>query len=81
MTDFEIENKTCYVVSDRDMEELVFDTLVFNTYEKALDYVKGSIKDAKDLYDKVIQDDENSWVMQNDGEQPRIIEIEDRLIR
>lgn len=80
MTDFEIDNKTCYVVSDRDMEELIFDTIVFNTYEKALDYVKDTIKDAKDLYDKVFQDDDNSWVMQDDGTQPRIIEIEDRLI-
>ena len=70
----------CYVVLDRDMEELIFDTIVFSNYEKALKYVQGTIKDGQDLYDKVFQDDKNSWVMQDDGEQPRIIEISNKAI-
>ena len=47
----------CYVVLDRDMEELIFDTIVFSTYEKALKYVQNSIKDGQNLYDRVFQDD------------------------
>lgn len=70
----------CYLVLDRDMEELIFDTMVFSTYEKALKYVQNAIKDGQDLYDKVFQEDENSWVMQDDGEQPRIIEISNKAI-
>ena len=70
----------CYVVLDRDMEELIFDTMVFSTYEKALKYVQNAIKDGQDIYDRVIQDDENSWIMQNDGEQPRIIELSNKAI-
>ena len=70
----------CYVVLDRDMEELIFDTMVFSTYKKALKYVQSAIKDGQNLYDKVFQEDENSWIMQNDGEQPRIIEISNRAI-
>lgn len=70
----------CYVVLDRDMEELIFDTMVFSTYEKALKYVQNAIKDGQNLYDRVIQEDENSWIMQNDGEQPRIIEISNKAI-
>ena len=70
----------CYVVLDRDMEELIFDTMVFRTYEKALNYVQNAIKDGQDINDKVFQEDENSWIMQNDGEQPRIIEISNKAI-
>lgn len=70
----------CYVVLDRDMEELIFDTMVFSNYEKALKYVQSAIKDGQDIYDKVFQEDENSWIMQNDGEQPRIIEISNKAI-
>ena len=70
----------CYVVLDRDMEELIFDTMVFSTYEKALKYVQNAIKDGQDVYDKVFQEDKNSWVMQDDGEQPRIIEISNKAI-
>lgn len=70
----------CYVVLDRDMEELIFDTMVFSTYEKALRYVQSAIKDGQNLYDKVFQEDENSWIMQDDGEQPRIIEISNKAI-
>ena len=70
----------CYVVLDRDMEELIFDTMVFSTYEKALKYVQSAIKDGQDIYDKVFQEDENSWIMQDDGEQPRIIEISNKAI-
>ena len=70
----------CYVVLDRDMEELIFDTMVFRTYEKALKYVQSAIKDGQDIYDKVFQEDENSWIMQIDGEQPRIIEISNKAI-
>lgn len=70
----------CYVVLDRDMEELIFDTMVFSNYEKALNYVQDTIKGGQNLYDKVIQDDENSWRMQDDGEQPRIIEISNKAI-
>ena len=70
----------CYVILDRDMEELIFDTMVFSTYEKALKYFQNAIKDGQNLYDRVIQDDENSWIMQNDGEQPRIIEISNKAI-
>ena len=70
----------CYVVLDRDMEELIFDTMVFSTYEKALKYVQNAIKDGQNLYDKVFQEDENSWIMQDDGEQPRIIEISNKAI-
>ena len=70
----------CYVILDRDMEELIFDTMVFSTYEKALKYVQNAIKDGQNLYDRVIQDDENSWIMQNDGEQTRIIEISNKAI-
>ena len=70
----------CYVVLDRDMEELIFDTMVFSTYEKALKYVQNAIKDGQDVYDKVFQEDENSWIMQDDGEQPRIIEISNKAI-
>ena len=70
----------CYVVLDRDMEELIFDTMVFSTYEKALKYVQSAIKDGQDIYDKVFQEDENSWIMQIDGEQPRIIEISNKAI-
>ena len=70
----------CYVVLDRDMEELIFDTMVFSTYEKALNYVQSAIKDGQDIYDKVFQEDENSWIMQDDGEQPRIIEISNKAI-
>ena len=70
----------CYVILDRDMEELIYDTMVFSTYEKALKYVQNAIKDGQNLYDRVIQDDENSWIMQNDGEQPRIIEISNKAI-
>ena len=70
----------CYVVLDRDMEELIFDTMVFSTYEKALNYVQNAIKDGQDIYDKVFQEDENSWIMQDDGEQPRIIEISNKAI-
>lgn len=72
--------KTCYVVLDRDMEELIFDTMVFSTYEKALKYVQDMLKDGQNLYDRVFQDDKNSWIMQNDGEQPRIIEISNKPI-
>ena len=68
------------MILDRDMEELIFDTMVFSTYEKALKYVQNAIKDGQNLYDRVIQDDENSWIMQNDGEQPRIIEISNKAI-
>ena len=70
----------CYVVLDRDMEELIFDTMVFSTYKKALKYVQNAIKDGQDIYDKVFQEDENSWIMQDDGEQPRIIEISNQAI-
>ena len=70
----------CYVVLDRDMEELIFDTMVFSNYKKALNYVQNAIKDGQDIYDKVFQEDENSWIMQNDGEQPRIIEISNKAI-
>ena len=70
----------CYVVLDRDMEELTFDTMVFSNYEKALKYVQNAIKDGQSVYDKVFQEDENSWIMQNDGEQPRIIEISNKAI-
>ena len=70
----------CYVVLDRDMEELTFDTMVFSTYEKALKYVQNMIRDGQNLYDRVFQDDKNSWIMQNDGEQPRIIEISNKAI-
>ena len=70
----------CYVVLDRDMEELIYDTMVFSTYEKALDYVQNAIKDGQDIYDRVFQEDENSWIMQDDGEQPRIIEISNKAI-
>ena len=70
----------CYVVLDRDMEELIFDTMVFSNYEKALKYVQSAIKDGQDIYDKVFQEDENSWIMQDDGEQPRIIEISNKAI-
>ena len=54
--------------------------MVFSTYEKALKYVQNTIKDGQNLYDKVFQEDENSWVMQDDGEQPRIIEISNKAI-
>ena len=47
----------CYVVLDRDMEELIFDTMVFSTYEKALKYVQNAIKDGQSVYDKVFQED------------------------
>lgn len=70
----------CYVVLDRDMEELIFDTMVFSNYKKALKYVQDAIKDGQDIYDKVFQEDENSWIMQDDGEQPRIIEISNKAI-
>ena len=70
----------CYVVLDRDMEELIFDTMVFSNYEKALNYVQNAIKDGQSVYDKVFQEDENSWIMQDDGEQPRIIEISNKAI-
>ena len=70
----------CYVVLDRDMEELIFDTMVFSNYKKALKYVQNAIKDGQDIYDRVFQEDENSWVMQDDGEQPRIIEISNKAI-
>ena len=70
----------CYVVLDRDMEELTFDTMVFSTYKKALKYVQNAIKDGQDIYDRVFQEDENSWIMQIDGEQPRIIEISNKAI-
>ena len=70
----------CYVVLDRDMEELIFDTMVFSNYKKALKYVQNAIKDGQDIYDKVFQEDENSWIMQDDGEQPRIIEISNKAI-
>ena len=70
----------CYVVLDRDMEELIFDTMVFSTYKKALNYVQNAIKDGQSVYDKVFQEDENSWIMQDDGEQPRIIEISNKAI-
>ena len=70
----------CYVVLDRDMEELTFDTMVFSTYKKALKYVQNAIKDGQDIYDKVFQEDENSWIMQDDGEQPRIIELSNKAI-
>ena len=70
----------CYVVLDRDMEELIFDTMVFSTYEKALKYVQNAIKDGQNLYDKVFQEDKNSWVMQDDGEQPRIIEVFSKVV-
>ena len=70
----------CYVVLDRDMEELIFDTMVFSTYKKALNYVQNAIKDGQNIYDRVFQEDENSWVMQDDGEQPRIIEISNKAI-
>ena len=70
----------CYVVLDRDMEELIFDTMVFSTYEKALKYVQNAIKDRQNLYDRVTQEDENSWIMQIDGEQARIIEISNKAI-
>ena len=70
----------CYVVLDRDMEELIFDTMVFSTYEKALKYVQSAIKDGQSVYDEVFQEDENSWIMQDDGEQPRIIEISNKAI-
>lgn len=70
----------CYVVLDRDMEELIFDTIVFSNYEKALRYVQDTIKGGQNLYDKVFQEDKNSWVMQDDGEQPRIIEISNKAI-
>lgn len=70
----------CYVVLDRDMEELIFDTMVFSNYKKALNYVQNAIKDGQDIYDKVFQEDENSWIMQDDGEQPRIIEISNKAI-
>ena len=72
--------KTCYVVLDRDMEELTFDTMLFSTYEKALKYVQDTIKEGQNLYDRVIQDDENSWRMQDDGEQPRIIEVFSKVV-
>ena len=70
----------CYVVLDRDMEEPIFDTMVFSNYKKALKYVQSAIKDGQDISDKVFQEDENSWIMQNDGEQPRIIEISNKAI-
>ncbi|MBD8048800.1 hypothetical protein [Clostridium faecium] len=74
------DNKTCYVVLDRDMEELIFDTMLFSTYEKALKYVQDTIKEGQNLYDRVIQDDESSWRMQDDGEQPRIIEVFSKVV-
>ena len=70
----------CYVVLDRDMEELTFDTMVFSNYKKALKYVQSAIKDGQDIYDRVFQEDENSWIMQIDGEQPRIIELSNKAI-
>ena len=47
----------CYVVLDRDMEELIFDTMVFSNYKKALNYVQYAIKYGEYIYDKVFQDD------------------------
>ena len=68
------------MVLDRDMEELIFDTMLFSTYEKALKYVQDTIKEGQNLYDKVSQDDKNSWRMQDEGCQPRIIELTNNAV-
>ncbi len=75
-----MNKETVYVVTDRDMEELIFDTMLFSTYEKALKYVQDTIKEGQNLYDKVSQDDKNSWRMQDEGCQPRIIELTNNAV-
>ena len=75
-----MNKETVYVVTDRDMEELIFDTMLFSTYEKALKYVQDTIKEGQNLYDKVSQDDKNSWRMQDEGFQPRIIEVFSKVV-
>ena len=75
-----MNKETVYVVTDRDMEELIFDTMLFSTYEKALKYVQDTIKEGQNLYDKVSQDDNNSWRMQDEGCQPRIIELTNNAV-
>lgn len=75
-----MNKETVYVVTDRDMEELIFDTMLFSTYEKALKYVQDTIKEGQNLYDKVSQDDKNSWRMQDEGCQPRIIEVFSKVV-
>ena len=69
-----------YVVLDRDMEESIFDTMVFTTYEKAMEYIKDTLRECNELYDKVSQDDKNSWRMQDEGCQPRIIELTNNAV-
>ena len=69
-----------YVVLDRDMEESIFDTMVFTTYKKAMEYIKDTLRECNELYDKVSQDDKNSWRMQDEGCQPRIIELTNNAV-
>lgn len=73
-------NNSVYVVLDRDMEELNFDTRIFTTYEKAMNYINDMLEEGKNLYDNVSQDDECSWIMQDDGCQPRIIELTNQSV-
>lgn len=75
-----MNKETVYVVTDRDMEELIFDTMLFSTYEKAFKYVQDTIKEGQNLYDKVSQDDNNSWRMQDEGCRPRIIELTNNAV-
>ena len=75
-----MNKETVYVVTDRDMEEHIFDTMLFSTYEKALKYVQDTIKEGQNLYDKVSQDDKSSWRMQDEGCQPRIIELTNNAV-
>lgn len=75
-----MSKETVYVVTDRDMEELIFDTMLFTTYEKAMQYIQGTLEECEDCYDTVLQDDENSWMVQDDGAQPRIIELSSETV-
>ncbi|QKT16245.1 hypothetical protein [Limosilactobacillus reuteri] len=71
----EILPDSAYVVLDRDMEELIFDTILYSTYEKAMRHINDSLKSGKEFYDHVSKIDETSWQMQDDGCKPRIIEL------
>lgn len=75
-----MNKETVYVVTDRDMETLVFDTMLFTTYEKAMLYIQDELKDFNKIYDHVIQDDEDSWLIQDEGAQPRIVELSSKVI-
>lgn len=75
-----MNKETVYVVTDRDMETFAFDTMLFTTYEKAMLYIQDALKDFNKIYDHVIQDDEDSWLIQDEGEQPRIVELSSKVV-